>query len=557
MNLKLEKIGSRKRHRGWLALAAALALSLPAAGQALPNYLARHFQLPPLRLSPIAGLSRRVGKHGLELSLRQFLLLVLRNDPQIHLDRLQVSSAAAQVLSARAPFDPQLSLAFNSQRKLEPQYTQLGGASTLNSLGQSSSINFTQALPTGQNITAGFTSNRYSTNSQFNLFNPSIATGLTLSITEPLLRNRGNLLLKEPLRQAQGGVLVASDQSRVQIADLLVSAAEAYWNASGARQAIQVQQSALALAQRSYHHDQRALKLGALAPMDIYQSQAQVARTKLALLQAQAAYEESLDSLRRFIGADLNPKLRNLPITLEDAPEPQPGASPRLPLSQALAAALGRRPELLAARRQLLLDDLSETAARNRLRPELDLSGLYGSSGLGGDQIPASSLLGAGGTLQPGGLSDSLGQLFRFHAPFYGFSLQLNLPFRNSAAAASLANSYIQHSRDRAQLRDQQQSVTQSVRQADTELRMADEEIQAARVALDLTRKNVDAAHQKYLLGTTTLFEYLQQQSQLSDAETALLQAEIAWQVAAVRYRRADWTLLSSLHLHVSPLLGP
>ncbi len=552
MSHKERQINSPGARRGRLALGLTLGLSLAAWGQRLPSYLGRHFQLPPLRLRPVAGLRAHVGPHGLQLSLRQFLLLVLRNDPQVQLARLNVSQTATQALAARAPYDPQLAFDFGSTRQLAPQYSQLGGANTLDSLSQNSSINFSERLPSGQTFSAGFNGNRYSANSLYNLFNPSISTGLSLSLTEPLLRNRGNLLYKIPLLQAHGEVLIASEQSQEQIADLLVSAAQSYWIAAGARQAIQVQQAALKLAQRSYQHDQRSLKLGALPPMDIYQSEAQVARTRLALLEAQASYREALDSLRRLIGADLIPKLRNLPITLEDQPKPQPGDSPRQPLDTALDRALRHRPALRAARRQLLMDALGETADRNNLQPELDLTGLYGSNGLGGDALST-----AGAMIQPGGLSNALGQMFRFQTPTYGFSLQLTLPLRNSAAAASLANALIARSRDRAVMRDQQQSVAQQVRLADIELRMAGSEIKEARLARDLAQKNVDAAHKKYILGTTTLFEYLQQQSQLSDAESALLQAEIAWQEAAVRYRRADWTLFSSLRLRVSPLLGP
>lgn len=539
------------------ALGLALIAGPRATGQRLSGYLQHHFRLPALRLRPVAGLRARLRQGKLRLSLRQFLLLVLRNDPQVAMTRLAYSQSAVQALAARSPFDPQLQMSFNSLRQLAPQYTQLGGAPTLSSLNESSSILYNQVLSSGQTFSAGFNGYRYSNNSQFNLFNPTIDTGLILNITEPLWRNRGNYLLKAPLIEARSEVLVASDQSQEQIANLLVAAAQAYWNAAGARQAIRVQQSALALAERAYHHDLRALKLGALAPMDIYQSQAQVARTRLALIQARASYQEALDQLRRLIGADLSPAARTAPIALEDTPKPQPGASPRRPLASALASALAHRPELRAARRQLLVDAVSANAARNGLRPELDLTGTYGSSGLGGNQVPASTLLGGGGpALQPGGLNEALGQMFRFQAPFYGFTLQLSLPFRNSAAAAALDSALIAHSRDRAQLRDQKQAVTQQVRIADTQLRMAAAEIQAAREARDLTQKNVAAAQRKYRLGSTTLFEYLQEQAQLSQAEDALLQAEIGWQLAAVNYRRADWTLFRSLRLKFSPLLG-
>ena len=44
---------------------------------------------------------------------------------------------------------------------------------------------------------------------------------------------------------------------------------------------------------------------GALPSLDIFQSQSQVAQRKVGVIQAQYAYRDALDGLRRIIGADL------------------------------------------------------------------------------------------------------------------------------------------------------------------------------------------------------------------------------------------------------------
>ena len=55
-----------------------------------------------------------------------------------------------------------------------------------------------------------------------------------------------------------------------------------------------------------YERDKLSLDLGALPSLDIFQSQSQVAQRKVAVIQAQYAYRDAFDGLRRLIGADLD-----------------------------------------------------------------------------------------------------------------------------------------------------------------------------------------------------------------------------------------------------------
>lgn len=530
-------------------LAALLAASAaPAWAQ-----FVRPFHQPSPRIEPIRGLQGYVRDGKLHLRLRDYLELVLANDTNIHLAQLSVPAAEAGVVAARAPFDPAFTAAFGGTRTVAPQYSQISGAQTLDSLAQNGSVGFQASLPSGQSFQVGFSSNRSSTNSAFAYFNPSFATGLSLSLGMPLLQNRGFLLQNAPIQQARIALLVTTDQTDAQVANLLVSAADQYWNTVQARDSITVRQQALDLAQKQYQRDEHALQLGALPKEDIYQDQTQIATDQVQVLQAQASYQQQLDQFRRLIGADLDAATRDLDIVLEDDPAALP-ASPNLPpVNDAIAEALRRRPELRAAERQTAEDDLGVRMAHNALLPSLNLTGSYGAAGLGGDQIPVSSSLGSGpAAFVPGGFGDSIRQLFGFGYPYYGFSLQFTLPVRNSANTAHLANSLLAVKRDRYNERQQRQQIIQDVRLADTQVRMAAEEVKSATLARDLAEKNVAAEQQKYQLGTTTIFELLQAQVQLSQTQETLLNANVGYQEAWIAYQRADWTLLSSLRLVIT-----
>lgn len=540
--------------RWWRQAGVALLTScltvLPMAQASQPGRqtFTQQIELPPVRVEPVSGLRAHLQNGKLRLRLADFLQLVLQNDTGIHLMRLAMDTANDAVLSARSPFDPQLTVAFNALRSIAPQYAQTSGAVTLNSLSQQSQAGFSELLPSGQRVAINFTTNRSSSNNRYAFFNPTLLSGLNFTVMQPLWRDRGNIENLAPLQIARTQLMITSDLTEAQIADSLVQAADQYWSAVQARDAIKVQQQALDLAQKSYDRDQHALQLGALPKLDIYQSEAQVARTRLALVQAQYAYREQLDALRQLMGADLDAQSRSIDIELEDDPAPLPENLPDTPVNQAIDAALRDRPEIHSVQRQLHIDNLGARVARNSLRPRLDLTGQYSSAGEGGGLGPAYD---GSSTVVPGGFGNTLHQVLAFNSPSYGFGLQLTFPVRNSAGEARLADALVAHAHDDYQMRQARQQIIQQVLYADNQVHLAQAQIETAQTARDLSAKNVQAEQQKYELGSTTIFEVLQAQVQLSQDETSLLAANIGFQKALIAYRRATWTLFQRLGLRI------
>lgn len=530
------------RFRAIAALVALLAA--PLGAQSL-----LHFHTPTPQVRPIAGLNQRVKNGELHLTLRDFLQLVLANDTQVQLLQLNDATARFGVIAAESPFDPTLTASFSPTRSVTPQTSQTSGAETLSSLNQRTSVGYTQVLPTGQTVQASFGAIRASSNSAFNTFNPSLSSDINFSFTQSLLQNRGNLQFKTPLLLARTQVLVVGDQTQASLATDIQNAANQYWNTVQARDQITVQQDALKLAQSSYDLNKHMLDLGALAPGGIYTSQAQVAQDQTAVLQAQLNYQTQLDQLRRLIGADLDPAAMKAKIILDDDPSAVTPTEPSMTLDQAMQTALAHRPELDAIHRQQLESKMSLAMDRDALRPQLNLTGTYGSNGLAGDQQATVTPLGTvvGGSTS--GFGSALSQVFGFGSPTYGFNLQLTLPLRNSRVEAQMANDLTTQTSYALNARNEEQQIRQDVRLADTQVRMAVAEIHSAITARDLSQKNVDYEQQEYLLGATTEFELLQAQVQLSQAQSSVLNAYTNYQVAQIAYERAIWTLLPSMGL--------
>ncbi len=557
--------------------------SLFSASDPFQRYVDWRYHPPNMHIRNIQGLEERVVDGKLHLRLREFLELVLKNSADIQMTRLDVFTAANNVISANAPFDQNLALGFNTLRSVSPFSffalggnngtsgtsttgtttspgqtigaggTQLPGGSqvilpqTISSLAQNSFATYTQLLPTGQSVTGNFSVNRSSGDGYYF---PTLFGSTNITITQHLLQNRSNIQARGPQQIARTQLLISSERSQATIADAVTVAARQYWSAIQLRDAIRVQEQNVELARRSYAHDKQALDLGALARLDIYQSETQVAERNRDLIAARYSYKAALDAMRRLIGADLTPALRSTEIVLEDDASALPPRSSVLPFEQALAKAVQSRPENLAAQRLTSIDNLNARIARDALLPQLDLSAQGGGTGPGFNQISVANNPNPTTNPYPG-LGSTLGQVLAFNYPSYGFGLQLNFPFRNSTARANLSNALVSKTRDQYAQRQTEQQIILDVRSAINEIELADASIQAALQTRDLAHKNAEAEQQKYELGTITAFEVLDSQTRLASAESVLLSSYVNYQQAYIDYQRATWTLLDGLGMVV------
>src|SRR5690242_1306613 len=201
-------MSNASRGRGLLRAALLSVLCPLLFAVTLPKFMTDRFHGPNVQVRDVEGVQERVQDNKLYLRVKDFIALVLKNNTEINLTRLDVLTAADAILSAKAPFDPNLIASFNNTRAETPQYSQIGGAQQLNNLSQQTNIGFQQTLSSGQILNLGFGANRSSSNSAFNFFNPNIFTGLNFSVTQPLLQGRGNLQLRAPLMIARTQLLI-------------------------------------------------------------------------------------------------------------------------------------------------------------------------------------------------------------------------------------------------------------------------------------------------------------------------------------------------------------
>jgi len=478
----------------------------------------------------------------LRLGLEDAILLTLLNNSDVNVDRAQFDLSQFAVQRAHSPFDPLFIAGFTPTRSTLPSASSLNGANTLSTLNQATTTSFSQQFQSGTGVSVGMTSTRATTNSSFATVNPSFTSGLTFSVSQPLLRRFGFFTNRAPIIIAQRGVRQSRANFESQLNDTVQRVINQYWDVVQARKTLEVLKKSLELAEASYQRDKRALELGALPPLDIYRSESQVAQRKVPVIQAEYSLKQSENTLRQTIGADLDARAGALDLELTE-PADTNGKLEIVDLQESLANALKNRPEIEAQSQQLAIDDTNARLAANNLRPDVNFSASYTSSGLGGMVFDNST--GTPVLVSNGGFGDSFSQLGGFSFPTYSMSLQLRFPIRNSAAAADLGTALVSKRRSIYQMRGLQQTIVTEVKNAVHDLEQAELVITAAQASRDLAAKNLAAEERKYQLGAQTIFFVLDAQNQLSQAEQSLVQAQISYQKALAGVDHSTGSLLA------------
>ena len=492
----------------------------------------------------------------LRLSLRDAVVLMLENNSLVRIQETQVESAKVGLLGAHQPFDPLLTSSYNVNSTTFPP-TGLGLASSAGTT-QTAQLGYSETFWTGTSVQAFLNSNNGYASSCFAFvagrcvttatgFNPEISSTLNFQITQPLLKNGWLFPNKAPLVIARRNLEQSQASFAAEVSSSILQAVNLYWAVVEARGSLEVAKRSQDAAETSYKRDKRALELGALPPLDIYRSESQVASRRVQVIQSEYGLKQAEDALRMTIGADQDPYFEALDLELTEQPEPA-GELRTIDAATALQRALTKRPEVAAARAALATDDIRIRLAHNHLLPELDLTGIYASNGVGGTQFIST----AQGITKI--TSSSLNQLFGFGYPTYGGQLSLTLPIKNRGAKAELGNALVSRRGDLYGERQVREQVMLDVNNAVHQLEQAKLSIAAGKESLDLAKKNTAAEQRKYELGQGTIFLVLEAQTEEATAEQTLLQAQVGYQLAVAGLDHATGELLEPYNVQIAGL---
>jgi outer membrane protein len=443
--------------------------------------------------------------------------------------------------------DPVTGFSFGWNNNQTPlNFTQLVGIPVEGSHTSAYSTFFGQGFLTGTSYSIAVSGQRQSTTSLNALFNPAIPTGLTVGINQHLLKGFGYRSNAVFLRIARNDLHVADSAFRLQVINTVAQVLNAYYTLLADRDQVRVAQSAVDYSQKLVTDDQKQVQIGTLAPLDVVQAESELATDQQNLIVAQTTYLQQQEVLKTLISKREPPELAGVPIEPTDSlPAPKPNDVP--PLDEALKQAVQNRPEIKQDELNLRNQYYVIQSNRNGLLPSLDAFATYESSGLSGVRI----VRGPGGVIEtiPGGLSDSLGNVFGGAYPNYSVGFTLSIPIRNRAEQANAAQSLVEEHEMQTSLQRQKNQIAQDVRNAEIAVTQAKAQINAAVQARVYAQQALDAEIKKLRQGVSTTLNVILLQRNMVTAEGNEAKARQTYAQALVQLGQATGTILDMHHI--------
>jgi outer membrane protein len=412
-----------------------------------------------------------------------------------------------------------------------------------------SDFGYQQGFHWGTNLSVGFNNQRNTSGSAFQTRSPQLTSNFRASISQPLLSGFGLLPNTRFIRIAKNNREISDVAFRLQVITTVNQIQNIYWDLVNAYENVKVQQDSLTLANKTLSDNQKQVEIGTLAPIEVVRARSVVATNQQSLIVAQTNLQLQQLLVKNALSRTLvDPVLADAEVIPTDTMA-VPENEPVVPTQDLVNEALAHRAELAESRIDLTNRDISTRSAKNALLPTLNLFAYYGGSGLGGDPspacianpqkcIPPNSSTGYGGTLN---------QLIDSTAPSKGVGLQLNIPIRNRAAQADQVRSQLEYRQAQMRLQQQENQIRIEVRNAQFSVQQNRASVEAARAAVELGKQSLDAEQKKYGLGASTTTLVLQNERDLTQAQSNLVSANSAYEKARVELDRATGATLDRL----------
>ncbi|HEX8774016.1 MAG TPA: TolC family protein [Pyrinomonadaceae bacterium] len=539
-----------------------------------PNYTAPPRPLPS---------AERVGvdvSNGLPVSLNDAIKLALRNNNDIDASRIDVQIAEYNLTAARGVYDPIFSSESYFERATTPTSSSIGGGGASGSVTQqdvTGAVRLGGYSPyAGGSYQLDFSSTRLTTTNQNVRLNPQFPAALTFTYTQPLLRGLRFDNNRRQIEIARKNLSLSDAQFRQRAIETITQVEQAYWDLVFALRNLQVQIDAVRQARIQVESNQRLVEKGVLAPIDIVAATTQVTNFEQNVYTAQEAVTQAENTLKTLILPDRTEAMWSRAIT---PITPVSLEAPRVPLEQAVRAALDNRPELAQLKTTADINQVDVRFFREQTRPQVDLVGTYTTAGLAGTLVQANpntvtntSLLNARvnelsalAGLDPlpstttssvapnlvGGYGQSLQNLIDQNYPTARVGVRISLPLRNRTAEANLGRALALNNRIKDQLAQAEQLIEADVRNSIQSVRSAEARLASSAAARSSAEQQYASEQRQFRAGTTTVFLVLQRQTDLLAARARELQAQTDLNKAIAQFQRATGTTLSANNVAV------
>lgn len=521
----------------------------------------------PKPLPPMPNLIRLgvISSNVLSLSLNESIRLALANNNDIEVSRDDVRFAESQLRSLQGVYDPIFIYSPTFDKRISPQQSIFGGATsagttstTVATINPSVFKNFEKGGGTYQ---LTFNNQKSVTNATNSLFNPVFASNLSLTFTQPLLRNRSIDQNRRSIRVQKVRVEQSDADFRRKTIEVISQVQAAYWDLVFALRDQQVQLDNVNLSRENLRQIEAQISAGAKAPLDRSEVLTELANRERSLLSAVQTVSISENTLKQLILKD--PTMPQWSALITPTDNPVVDTNP-VNLNDAVTEARRNRPELQRLNLQRRINEIDKQFFRNQTKPQIDLETTFATTGLAGTPTPCrqfDQITGAC-TVAPapnlvGGYTQDLRNLFGFATRNVTVGVTIQIPFKNTTAKANLAGAQIQRDQLEATYRLTEQSVEVDVRNAAQAVESARLQVLSAREARRNAEIQLEGEQRLYSVGRSTTYLLIQRQNALANARDSEVRAETDYSKAVSNLQRATSTTLNANNVFVDSPFRP
>jgi outer membrane protein TolC len=336
------------------------------------------------------------------------------------------------------------------------------------------------------------------------------------------------------------------------------------------------------VAQQFYQDNQKQVQIGTMAPLDVTTAEAQLASSQQDLVVSQTTLAQQEVQLKNVLSrtGTADPLVANVSIIPLD-PIVVPDQDNLPPMKELLTTAMANRTDVATLKLNLSNTQINALGTQNAVLPQLAVSASATSQGLSGKPQIVPVLRGTGQTgvgnspgpgflpcsISPvglcevsdpyfnGGIGTALGQMVRRNFPSERVGVFFNSTLRNRSAQAD-------NNIDQLSLRQAELENKRSLNQIAVDLSNQVIGLQQARVRYQAAVRNrilsqqlLDAEQKKFALGVSTTFAVVQQQRDLTVAQSSEVAALVAYSNARIGLDQTVGLTLEQNHISVREAL--
>ena len=440
------------------------------------------------------------------VTLHELVLGALQANLEIQTKRLDTPIQDSRVLAAWGAFDPVLSLsALREQSEREQNQRDFLSTGQVARIFNEADNRYSLALggraPTG--LTYELDVDHAKLDNTFNrqftsLFHPEFQSSAVLRVTQPLLRDAGREINLAEVRLSENAKRVSVHEFRAAVLKIVGQTVAAYYEAVFGQENVRVKQQAIELAQNLVRENTRRVEQGGMSPIDVTQAQARLAEAREERILAENFLAQRRNTLVELTRGEFDPRAPVMAFSASDVRLEVPA----LNRDSLTAEMLGRNPSFLSVIEQARAEDIRIAYAKNQRWPKVDLKASLGENGLGGT------------------FDDSFSDFNKRHDPDWSAGIVISIPLTGRTAAGRLNEARLRKAQSLLSIKRTELVLLSALDSAVRDIESSQERLVLVKDTVRLAESALDAEQKRLANGTTTRYNVLNLQKELSQARS-------------------------------------